>query len=463
MDADHELNDAEVTEMTQMISALEQLGNTHGIATMVYEEIGKYCAESLKEITEALNKTDLKEKKDALYQIYGKALIKAFNSGNKDTLGLAQSFIKVAQQSINEYKITYQIPLSSASINGIFNSTVTSDIVKKAIRRHYDGIASVLHPGFNIMQYYTIDGINYRFEELAKVVNGDLKYLIENDDPSTNKYVIPVTNDQPVDFQDTIIIIDSVSGAKEVVTIDSYEKYLKYRNIYIPNKTIYRHTLRPKNLKGSDTIFEASIYSKDGQSGENQIMSVFETPESILLHFIKKLKIKDLKKEVELLKSELKSILENNSKLKTKCIKLCDEIIKEEKPERTLKKRLEKFLKLLSNIPVEGVKYEDILITHSKVIPAQIAMGRLYAKQLGLKSTDSVADILKKGPEFFEKRLYNQTDRKNKDEYSYDACLFREDGTPLYVKIGQFKGDLEKISSRIKQVPGEYQNIDGQI
>ena len=33
MNADHELDEAEVTEMTQMISALEQNGFTHDLAT----------------------------------------------------------------------------------------------------------------------------------------------------------------------------------------------------------------------------------------------------------------------------------------------------------------------------------------------------------------------------------------------------------------------------------------------
>ena len=41
MNADHELDEAEVTEMTQMISALEQNGFTHDLATKVYQEINK--------------------------------------------------------------------------------------------------------------------------------------------------------------------------------------------------------------------------------------------------------------------------------------------------------------------------------------------------------------------------------------------------------------------------------------
>ena len=106
MNADHELDEAEVTEMTQMISALEQNGFTHDLATKVYQEIGKLCHDAIAEIHEVLETGD----QQALYEIYGKALVKAFQTNNKDTLGLAQSFIKLAQQSFNEKKIDYKIP-----------------------------------------------------------------------------------------------------------------------------------------------------------------------------------------------------------------------------------------------------------------------------------------------------------------------------------------------------------------
>ena len=51
-------------------------------------------------------------------------------------------------------KIDYKIPFSAGTINGIFNSTVTSSLVKDAIRRHYDGVESVLNPSYGIQQYY---------------------------------------------------------------------------------------------------------------------------------------------------------------------------------------------------------------------------------------------------------------------------------------------------------------------
>jgi hypothetical protein len=171
MNADHELDHSEVTEMTQMISALEQMGVMHDRVVEIYREIGKFCYDSIADIAVAAYSDADKEK---LYQIYGKAMIESFNSGNKDTLGLAQSFISLAQRSINDNKITYKIPFSSSSINGIFNSTVTSQLIKKSIRRHYSGVAAVLNPSFNVIEYYTVGGFQYRKEELLGVIKETL-------------------------------------------------------------------------------------------------------------------------------------------------------------------------------------------------------------------------------------------------------------------------------------------------
>lgn len=167
MDAEHELEDSEVTEPTQMISALEQMGNSHELVAKVYAQLGQYCIDSIEEIKSSLSLLP-QAKKDALMQIFGKALIDSFKRNDRDTIGLAQAFLANAQKSIKDNKITYDIPVSSSSINGIFNSEVVSTIVKKGIRRKFDGIASVLNPSHGLMQYYEVNGAKYRYDELVK-------------------------------------------------------------------------------------------------------------------------------------------------------------------------------------------------------------------------------------------------------------------------------------------------------
>lgn len=172
MNADEEIDESEVTESSQMISALEQDGRTHDLAMIVYNEIGVNSYNSIKEIRDAIDAIKVDpQRKEELYKIFAKALIYSFSTGQKDTLGLAQSFIARAQRDLDAGKFDYKIPFSSASISGIFTSTVTSNIVKKAIRRHFPGNASVLHPAHGIMQVYNFNGMNYKYEELLDVID----------------------------------------------------------------------------------------------------------------------------------------------------------------------------------------------------------------------------------------------------------------------------------------------------
>lgn len=164
MDADHDLDDADVTEMTQMISALIQNGLSKEIAERIYRDIGVYCTESIADITSAIESSNSREE---IYKIFGKAMIEAFATGEKETLGLAQAFMAIASKNMQESNIQ-MIPFSSASINGMFNATVTSSLVKKAIRRHYSGVAAVLNPAFGSMQVFALGGNHYTYPELIK-------------------------------------------------------------------------------------------------------------------------------------------------------------------------------------------------------------------------------------------------------------------------------------------------------
>lgn len=289
MNADHELDDADVTEPSQMISGLEQNGYTHRLATAAYEEIGRACYDGVKDIIGAINNND----KEKLYQIFGKAVVQSFASGTKDTLGLAQSFVKLAQKSLEEGNFKYKIPFSSPSINGIFNSTVTSTLVKKAIRRHYAGIASVLHPSFNMMEFYSLGGLNYRYEELIDYVKErtkgtqfegiPLQEFISKEiiNGERNPFTELITVDNPIDFEDTIIIFNE-DDTYNTDKIDSIEKYDKYKALFARQieagitPKIYRWTIRPRNLQGSNTKFTIN--------GEN--VSILDSDESVALRLL---------------------------------------------------------------------------------------------------------------------------------------------------------------------------------
>ena len=472
MNADHELDEAEVTEMTQMISGLEQNGFTHEIATNAYKEIGRFCYEAISKLQDIIYKGD----KNELYKIFGKAVVKAFQTGTKDTLGLAQAFVKLAQKSFNENNIDYRIPFSSSSINGIFNSTVTSSLVRDAIRRHYNGVAAVLNPSYNVMQYYNILGNNYRYEELIDLVKNATdgtdfegltvdeatKYVIVKDKNGIDKlnpFISDITPDNPIDFEDTIVIFNEPNGDGtynrfgekvimpfEVKKIDSYETYDYYK--HYEHRRMARWNIKPRNLKGSDTIFFAG----------GRKYSMFESPYTKVLHYFVEAElaansIDDLQSEIRSqVEKDLKDITSNPAVIEevtidrlntilpivnrfidtlhtTKILELVPHI------KHYLIRAQQNLLNSLSELKPFEWGNEIITPESYKVIPAQIAMGKLYAKQLGLLPGDSIAQIREQGWEFFKDRISGYYTEDNFDVFTYDWTLFDGTGNKLYVKL----------------------------
>ncbi|MBO7211778.1 MAG: hypothetical protein J6V44_12340 [Methanobrevibacter sp.] len=300
LDADHEIELAEVTEMTQLISALIQRGYTKDIVRRIYEDIGETIVESMVDFQSALESEDA----TAVYRILGKALVDSFAKGDKDSIGLAKTFVSIAQQFLNQENIQFKIPFSAATVHPQFLSVVTSNIVKSGIRRTYSGLISVLVPSHGQIQYFEFDGQKYDYTELGKIIEGKgirgylktetgiqlvsdadaRKYVIERnpnfvsalESALNDEFVVmqgqPTQVDNPfikeIDrfgftFGDTISIIDHITGEvlppRKIVT---FEEYDAARNLSADDYTIRKHLLAPKNLQASNLVYDVPVLNQ---------------------------------------------------------------------------------------------------------------------------------------------------------------------------------------------------------
>ena len=96
-----------------------------------------------------------------------------------------------------------------------------------------------------------------------------------------------------------------------------------------------------------------------------------------------------------------------------------------------------------------------------QVIPAQIIMGKLYAKQLGLLPGDSIAKIKQRGAEFFKERIQGYYNNDNPDPESYDIILFDGTGKKLYVKIGD--QNLNNLYKDTLTPNGDFTIVDNSV
>lgn len=164
MDASHDIQGGSVSEMSQMISSLTQFGYSTKDAERIYSVIGAITRKTLQKYIDPINKNQSEQ----INLILGKALIKSLNSANSRPLGLAQSFIMIAEEELQKGHIDIKIPFSSPDIKNAFITTITAEFNKLGIKKKYPGLAGVLTPSYNMIQYYLpIKGSSaLTFEEL---------------------------------------------------------------------------------------------------------------------------------------------------------------------------------------------------------------------------------------------------------------------------------------------------------
>jgi hypothetical protein len=218
MDADHLLQDSDVTEMSQMISSLIQNGYFTEEVLSIYEEIGKIVTSSLEIDTKLMESGNFAK----IHQKLGKELIETFAKGNEETMGLAQSYLIKAAKELAAGNEDIKIPFSDPTLHGKFIATLVSNINKKGIKRKYAGVAAVLVPSRGMIQHFRMykddpsDGATYTFRDLCRYLRengytGDIETYIKDHgyNPNTNTYdnpfVVPVKNKRDIDFGDTIV------------------------------------------------------------------------------------------------------------------------------------------------------------------------------------------------------------------------------------------------------------------
>ena len=294
MDADHELDLAQVTEMTQMISALIEDGHYKDLAENIYRDIGGVVASHIAKLDSAVKQvleTGSEEARLELYKIVAQSWIGAFENGNKDTIGIAQAFVKKASDAFRNSDFNTRIPFSAATINGSFISDVISSINKGGIRHKYEGYAGVLNPSHDMIQYFKIFR-NGRwevrlFDEFADYCRTEAEDWggIDATDVLThftvngklNPLLKEVNHDQ-VDFEDTLLILDQNDNPinsddkqePQFWYINSFTTYDKVKSLLSkhPEYKVYIHTGKPRNLKATNTKFKIngtwySIYDLD--------------------------------------------------------------------------------------------------------------------------------------------------------------------------------------------------------
>lgn len=179
MDADHEIDESEMTEFSQVISALEAGGRLHHMAKQVYRTLGELAVRASEaEIDTAIKYIKTKNAglstdriRSELYDILGRALINNYKQ-QEDRTDLAAPIIAEIKKKFNlseDHSLDeFKIPFSDSNLYGQTISTFVSNINSKSIKRKYPGSGCVMVPGYDIIQTYKYNGKIKQFDDVLK-------------------------------------------------------------------------------------------------------------------------------------------------------------------------------------------------------------------------------------------------------------------------------------------------------
>ncbi len=195
-DSDHIADESELTEPTQVMTALAQGGYLHPYANQIYNAIGKLSLlaaktelSTVEEFIEKFSKAKSNDSKrkalNELYDIVGRIVLNNLSSNNKDK-DLSTEICSAIKSKFglnpeNHFvEDTFLIPFSDPSIYGHFFPTIISVINSKGIRRKNSGSGMVMAPSYSMFQIFEIGGKKYTLTDIINRVSNNLPFLGKN-------------------------------------------------------------------------------------------------------------------------------------------------------------------------------------------------------------------------------------------------------------------------------------------
>lgn len=514
MDADHELQDSEGTESTQMLLALSQNGTSLDETSAVFRDIATIISEETKELERGL--------------VDQETGIKIADKYVSRTLKKSREGYSTAKQKIDEYHAkksageVAQFPIEVSAVNTAVVSAIRSHVSSKIIKRKYGGIGAVNTPGHNTVMYHVVNGQPMLYEELRELPLYR-ECLVSGIDPFRtisidNPFIQKVTSDKPIDFEDTIVVrnkpltyavhtIENELGEQslfyatpegaiaissddpgydpdlgvyiipgqyvdangnittnewsEPIIVDTIEKYFTYR--HRTDLDVYNWTIVAHNLKGIDSLYAFNV------DGVVRTFSINETLYNKAMYIIKNWDGKselnraiiEFGEKYNVPNDDLDAIYyivtryEDHPKLPV------DPAAKKKKILQLLCKDLRKDLKS-PNLSLFTTMYENAELLNVETIPAQIIMGRTYAKQFGLKKQDTIAKIRQEGfwESRYQDRFYCSDDHEVFTENLGDIVLFDGTGNRLFIKYDPLN---EFVPDKVHKSRNIVENSEGTL
>jgi len=213
LDANHEANESQIREVSQVIAALAQNGNTAIMAQEAYENIAKVIQKSIQPYKKYLG---ISSDSNELYNYISRKFIDSVTNSNN---------VSLAKTLLQSFPSDIKIPFSNQNFFNLFVKDVISRMNNEFITRYYKGLGAVLNPSHGIIQLYEdANGNIYKQSDLIKeaLLNNTESSLADakigkytSNENIIGKYIanklpdLPTTRDK-IQIGDTVLIPTSV-------------------------------------------------------------------------------------------------------------------------------------------------------------------------------------------------------------------------------------------------------------
>ncbi len=159
LDKEHHADEAELSLMTQVISACAAKGYTIDTAIGLYDALRKSTDINIKEHLQAVQALFTDGSEDSIQnfqEVLMQSIVKAISTSNGDNFAKTIS-LDLMEQAKAGKKISYadaNIPLSDNNIYRKIFSTVSAFLTRSGIKQKIPGVLSVLTPSHDIMKVY---------------------------------------------------------------------------------------------------------------------------------------------------------------------------------------------------------------------------------------------------------------------------------------------------------------------
>lgn len=296
LDPDHEAEDGEIAEITQLMSFISEKMKTPELTEMVYTKLVdliNILSEKHFVNLESIHNPDEREAaRRLLDKSFGRIMENIFADPNTETKGLINGFmreIKKIDSALNSEGFIYSAPYSDHQMLGKAHTSIGS-LFRKYIRRTWSGRADVLVPSHNMaMLFEDEQGNTFMLGDSKYVVNDNgeinriniidyLDNLIWATDEYGNKYIKPDYIDKfkcqkyNIKFGYNYYHINS-NGILELIIVDSYEKLINLSSLISDNEIVVPALDKPRNLANMQAFLKVQF-----DDGTEEMINMYFLP-----------------------------------------------------------------------------------------------------------------------------------------------------------------------------------------